>query len=527
MTTTHPGAGTGIAGRPERRRKRGRRAWWATVLGILLVAAAVSASIVATAPDIHTGGDPAHRAASFIEGQLESDGVPAAAYAVIDDGRVAASGAVGNGITPDTPFLVGSLSKSVTALAIMQQVDRAAIALDDPVTRHIPWFRTADPDAVITVEQLLNQTSGLPTSAGTADLNNPELTLEQRVRAVADVELAGAPGESFRYCNKNYATLGLILEQVTGRSYAEYVREHIFAPLEMDDSYTDQGEAERAGLVEGTKSWFGADLGSGTEPYPGALPDGYLISTAEDMTHLLQAQLDGTFRGTRIVSQRAVDRMHRPAISAQLYPERDHYGFGWTTGTLGNRPVVSHAGELSNYYAELALLPEQRDGVVMLTARNALFADNAAPANGALDILAGGETPEIGNGFALTNVWVAAAALILLTVLIAATACLMRTLPDLAGRVSAARYARTALWPGLGYLAMSAVVYLAVFGSLGAATNSGAVMPLATAFGYAPDITVVVLALVAFPAVWGIAVLTAGSLLRRRLAHGISNRASI
>lgn len=519
MATTYSTTGTTYSGRPQRRRMRGRRAWWAASLGVLLVAGALSGMAVATAPNAPTGGDRAHRAASFIEAQIESDRLPAASYAVIDNGRAAASGAVGHGVTPDTPFMVGSLSKSFTALAIMQQVDQGTIALDDPVTRHIPWFRTAGPAAVITVRQLLNQTSGLPTSAGTADLNSPELTLEQRVRAVRNVRLAGTPGETFRYCNKNYATLGLILERVTGQSYADYVREHVFAPLQMDNSYTDQDAAERAGLAKGSASWFGANIGRDTEAYPGALPDGYLISTAEDMTHFLRAQLDGTFRGKRIVSQRAIDQMHSPTVSAQLYPRRNHYGFGWATGTVHGRAVVSHAGELQNYYAELALLPGQRDGVLMLTARHALLGDNAAPANGALDILTGGESPGISRGFTVTNICVGAMALVLLALLGAATARLVRTLRGLGARIGTVGGTRAVLRPGLGYLAASALTYLAVFLSLGAAMGSGGIMPLATALGYAPDITAMVLAVVGFLAVRGLAVLIAGSVIQRRLTH--------
>lgn len=511
MATTYRSARTSVPGRRPRRRRR----LWAIPLVIVLLAASASALVAASTPNAPTGGDRAGRAASFVGKQLEASAVPAASYAVIENGRMAASGAVGEGIAADTPFMVGSLSKSFTALAIMQQVDEGTIALDDPVTRHIPWFRTADPDAVITVRHLLDQTSGLPTSAGTADLNSPHLTLEQRVRAVVDVELAGAPGETFRYCNKNYATLGLLLERVTGRSYAEYVQERIFAPLEMHDSYTDMAAAERAGLVSGSASWFGASIDRDTDAYPGALPDGYLISTAEDLTHFLRAQIDGTFEGRRIVSERSVELMHSASAKAELYPKRDHYGFGWATGELHGRPAVSHAGQLPNYYAELALLPGQGDGMVVLNARHALFGDTAAPRIGAMEILAGGDAPELSRGFVLTTVWFDAAVLGLLALLVVVIAGGVGRLRRIGERIAAEGTGKAVLRPGLGWLAAAAFTWLAVFLGMG----SGSFLPLAIAYDYAPDLTATVLATVGVLAARGVAVLIGGFAAQRRLRH--------
>lgn len=502
-----------------RRPKKRPRRWMPWILLGIILSAAVAGLVVATTPAVPSGGDSAQRAAAFIETQLESSAVPAASYAVVEDGRVAVSGAVGDGIHADTPFLVGSLSKSFTALAVMQLVDQGLIGLDEPVTRYIPWFRTADPAVVITVRQLLNQTSGLPTSAGTEDMNNPETTLEQRVRAIADVRPVGVPGETFRYCNKNYAILGLIIERVSGRSYQDYVRERIFAPLEMHNSATDQETAQRAGLASGTASWFGLSLDRSTHPYPGALPDGYLISTAEDMTHYLQAQLDGTYQGRRIVSERGLQLMHSATVHAELYPKRDHYGFGWATGTLHGQRVVSHDGDLPSYYSNLGLLPEQGDGLVMLTARNALVGDKAAPVHGAMEILTGGVPPEITRGFLLTNVVIDALALAVLAFLVGATVRLVRRLGGLSYRIATSGMTRAVLLPGSAGIGLAVITYLAVFLSLGVAMGSGGIMPLATSFGYAPDITALVLAVVGFVAARGAVVLVAGLAARRRLAH--------
>jgi CubicO group peptidase (beta-lactamase class C family) len=106
----------------------------------------------------------------------------------------------GRGVTPQTPFKIGSTSKSFTALAIMQLVEDGKVELDAPVQRYIPWFRVADPEASkhITVRHLLNQTSGIPTSAGIAYAYKGDSgrdALEKEVRATSDVELKNLPGK--------------------------------------------------------------------------------------------------------------------------------------------------------------------------------------------------------------------------------------------------------------------------------------------------------------------------------------------
>lgn len=254
-------------------------------LAAILIAAAWRALLVETTHQTPAGGTPDEHAVSYVYEQLRAQGSPNAAFAVVDHGHLTESGSTGKGVTTDTAFQLGSLSKSFTALAVMQLVDAGAVRLDDPVARHIPWFRTADPTAVITVRQLLNQTSGLPTWAGTADLTKPDTTLEQRVRHIADVKPVTAPGEAFHYCNANYATLGLLVEQVTGKRYADYLQQHILDPLDMNRTFTDYADARRAGLVDGSAVLFGVHVSQTPIDFPGALPDGTLVSTMSIQHH--------------------------------------------------------------------------------------------------------------------------------------------------------------------------------------------------------------------------------------------------
>lgn len=232
----------------------------------------------------------------------------------------------GKAPTPQTPFFVGSLTKSFTALAVMQLVESGMIELDAPVQRYLPWFRVADPQAStkITIRHMLNQTSGLPTSSGEmplADFDDSPYATERQARALASLELSRPAGSAFEYSNSNYNLLGLIIEAASGESYADYVHKHIFTPLSMSHSYTSPAAAKQNGLATGYRYWFNFPIPSPNMPLPhGSLPAGLLISSAEDMAHYLIAQLNGgRYKDVQILSSAGIDEMHRGAASITFF----------------------------------------------------------------------------------------------------------------------------------------------------------------------------------------------------------------
>jgi len=181
---------------------------------------------------------------AYIERQMRRLRVPGVSLAIVEGDRTVHTRGFGqarpNGETPTprTPFFIGSLTKSFTALAVMQLVEAGQIELDASIQRYLPWFRLADPQASaqITVRHLLNQTSGLPTLAGEiplADFDNSPNAAERQERALASLALVHPVGAAFEYSNSNYNLLGLIIEAADGESYADYVQTHIFTPLDM------------------------------------------------------------------------------------------------------------------------------------------------------------------------------------------------------------------------------------------------------------------------------------------------------
>jgi CubicO group peptidase (beta-lactamase class C family) len=317
---------------------------------------------------------------AYIEGQMHHLHIPGVSLAIVEGDEIvhlrgfgqARPG--GEAPTPQTPFFIGSLTKSFTALAVMQLVEAGKVELDAPVQRYLPWFRVADPQASaeMTVRHLLNQTSGLPMLLGMANLGDldsrPDATQHQ-VRALSTLKLTRPVGSKFEYDNTNYDILGLIVEAASGESYSEYIQSHLFNPLDMRRSYTSKAVAQQNGLAVGHRYWFGHPIPAPniTIP-PGSLASGQLISSAEDIAHYLIAHLnEGFYRDKQILSEAGIAELTRGAAEMNaMGMSIGYYGMGWISQGTGETRIVSHSGDVPDFGAFMALAPEQKKGIVLL-----------------------------------------------------------------------------------------------------------------------------------------------------------------
>jgi CubicO group peptidase (beta-lactamase class C family) len=306
----------------------------------------------------------------------------------------------GRAVRPQTPFIIGSLSKSFTALAIMQLVEAGKVELDAPVQRYLPWFRVADEEASarITVRELLNHTSGLSRAAGGEGLQKQDDSkgaLERAVRSLSTEDLDRPVGKNFEYSNLNYTTLGLIVQTVSGESYEHYVKEHILIPLNMKDSFMFVPEAQRHGLATGHEYWFGWPFsGGGIAGNRAATPSGYISSSAQDMSHYLIAQLNGgRYEGTQVLSAAGIAEMHQG--TADMHAGGSSYAMGWEDSELSGVRVVRHSGDTGNFHANMILVPESRWGVVVLMngSNHLRLAGMDGIANGVVSLLLGHQPP--------------------------------------------------------------------------------------------------------------------------------------
>jgi CubicO group peptidase (beta-lactamase class C family) len=328
----------------------------------------------------------------YIERQLKRLNVPGAALVIVESDQIVHQRGFGKtrpggtSPSPQTPFLIGSLTKSFTALAVMQLVEAGKVDLDAPVQRYLPWFRVADPQASaqMTVRQLLNQTSGLSSVSGWAPLADFDMSPgagERQARALATLRLTRPVGSAFEYSNMNYNLLGLIIEATSGESYEAYIQNHIFDSLDMRHSYTSYSEAAQHGLAMGHRYWFAYPVVATNLPLPrGSLAAGYLISSTEDMAHYLIAQLNqGRYGGAQILSPEGIAEMHRPAAEWEMMgASLGQYGMGWIIEDCDQVRIVSHSGIVPNFFAYMAILPEQNQGLVLFLNADHFLMSNLA-----------------------------------------------------------------------------------------------------------------------------------------------------
>lgn len=341
------------------------------ILGLLLVVVALLPSPVyslSAAPDL------TQRIDDYIQAQMARMNIPGIGLGVVADGQafysqgygVCASG--GAPVVADTPFLLSSLTKSFTALAVMQLVEQGKLGLDDPVRTYLPWFGVNSPKASsITVRHLLHHISGIPTRPGLKPPKSGE-TIEQRARELTQLSPRQSTGQMFQYANHNYVLLGLLVEKVSGLSYADYVERYIFQPLNMDRSFTDQRQAEEAGMAIGHQSIFGFSARIEREFPMADLPAGMLIASAADMTKYLQMFLnDGEGPKGHLLSSSGLNHLWQPGPSIAA----GAYAMGWVVDDNGS--ALSHSGSFANYSSFMLLLPEAGIGVVVLTNQGSIL----------------------------------------------------------------------------------------------------------------------------------------------------------
>lgn len=284
-----------------------------------------------------------------------------------------------------TRFRLGSISKLLTAIAVLRLRDAGKLSLDDAVTRHLPWFRLAgDAQPQITLRELLLHLSGLPREAPGASWTDQFMPSPAAlIAALPATALAIPPETSWKYSNLGYALLGLVIEAASGQSYAEYLDHEVLVPLGMADTLVVP-QAGSPNLATG----YGARDGSGARPARDFLdmaaltPAAGLVSTAADLAKLAAWALETDDRGPLS----AESRREMLRVQAEIPDFPGAQGLGWETRRNGAVTRLGHAGKAAGFAGKLVIEPASRLGVLVLS-----NADENGPgkwADRALDLLA-------------------------------------------------------------------------------------------------------------------------------------------
>jgi len=303
----------------------------------------------------------------------------------------------GEAVTADTPFVLGSISKAFTALAVRQLANLGKLRYSAKVIEYLPWFTTADKTQSdqITVLDLVNHTSGISTASGNGRYMGDTYTQEELVRMMDDVVLDRPVGASEEYSNLNYLVLGQLIETVSGMPYADYIQKNIYDPLEMKHSFTNEPAAQADGLAAGHRIVYGYPLQTHI-PFPdGNLAHGFLISSANDMAKFMSLYLTNGYYGNKSIVPinvlMPVDPM-RPIAAGEPF-----YDVYWKPADvmLG---YYGHGGATVNYRTDFIVSQSSRYGVVVLSNVMGDFfsptVDAATISQGITLLLAGRVTPK-------------------------------------------------------------------------------------------------------------------------------------
>lgn len=301
----------------------------------------------------------------FIDDEMPASGVPGMAYAIVDEGELTMAGARGvvdargsTEVTPDTPFVSGSISKSFTALAVMQLVEAGEVGLDTEVSQYLDGF-AGRPAGAMTIRQLLSHTSGFSTLQGNAshtDATGGSDELARMVAGLAEVDPAYPLGTRWEYSNTNYQILGRVIEVVSGHDYQAYVTANILEPIGMDDSFVADGEVHE-GMAIGHRPWFLSKRPrSDTATHRGTAPQGGIVASANDLARYMGVMMNGE---DDVLSAEGKALMTRPAS-----PVSPYYGFGWALDPGDG--TVWHSGSTPGFETLATMVPAQNRGVVVL-----------------------------------------------------------------------------------------------------------------------------------------------------------------
>lgn len=355
----------------------------AALLGVLLAALAFAAPARAQS-------DPLNGFDAYVRKAVEDWDATGLAISVVKDGKlVFAEGygvrdvEAGGAVDEHTRFAIGSTTKAMTAAALGMLVDEGKLSWDDPVTKHLPWFRLKDPWVTreITVRDLLTHRAGL----GNADFLWYERDADPRtiLEKLAMVQPAYSMRSSFIYQNLMYATAGEVVAAVSGMPWKEFVRTRIFRPLGMDETVPVMAETVGQPNVASPHDRVdGKTVRIENASVDPVAPAGAVWSSVSDMSRWERFLLAGgvTEDSTRLLKTATVDELFEPetmVTPSQFYPTarltHPHwttYGLGWFQEDYRGEKVDFHTGSIDGMVAIAGLIRDRNLGVYVLANRD-------------------------------------------------------------------------------------------------------------------------------------------------------------
>ena len=295
---------------------------------------------------------------------VTKDGVP-----VFRKGYGMANLELGVAIEPHMVFRLGSITKQFTAVCILMLMEQGKLDLHDEITKFLPDYPTHGHR--ITIEHLLTHTSGIKSYTGMTkwpEVIRNDYKVDQMIDLFSLQPMDFAPGQKWYYNNSGYFLLGVIVEKLSGLTYAEFLQKNIFEPLGMDHTYYDMPAPIIPGRVAGyshsESGYTNADFLSMTQPYAA----GSLASSVDDM-----AKWDAALSTEKLLKQSSLEKAW---TSGKLNNgEETGYGYGWAVADLMGTRIITHGGGINGFITDGLRLPDDHVYVSILTNRGRLIPD--------------------------------------------------------------------------------------------------------------------------------------------------------
>ena len=313
--------------------------------------------------------------------------VPGFAMAIVKDDRVIFAKGYGvrklgeqTPVDERTLFAIASNTKAVTAAAIAMLVDEGKLKWDDPATKHLPGFQLYDPYVTreLTVRDLLSHRSGLATFGGDLLWYDSTYKSDDILRRVRYLKPTSSFRSRYGYQNIMFLAAGQIVAGVTGKSWEQFVRERFLVPLGMTQTTTSITAFKSTDNIASPHNELDGKMRVVRySNVDGAGPAAALNSSVADMAQWIRLQLGrGKYEGKQFFSAKASREMWSPQTivpfseqSEKFNPTRhfNTYGLGWFLSDYHGRKVVSHGGGLDGMISQVAMMPEENLGLVVLT----------------------------------------------------------------------------------------------------------------------------------------------------------------
>jgi CubicO group peptidase (beta-lactamase class C family) len=324
----------------------------------------------------------------YVNKALRDWQVPGLAIAVVKNDQIVFAKGYGvrklgepTPVNEQTLFAIGSSSKAFTATSIAMLIDEGKLKWDDPVTKYLPGFEVYDPYVTreLTVRDLLTHRSGL--QRGDFVWYGTEYDRDEILRRTRYLKPTWSLRSTFGYQNLMFLAAGQLVAKVGGKSWDEFIKQRIFAPLSMTTSNTSIKDLKTSDNVASPH----AKIEGKVEVIPwrnidNIAPAGSINSNVLDVAQWVRLQLgEGSYKNQRLLSSGAAKELHTPQTIVRAeppyslwYPEAHflNYGLGWFLSDYRGRKLVEHGGAIDGMRAEVAMIPEEKLGLVILTNLN-------------------------------------------------------------------------------------------------------------------------------------------------------------